>query len=89
MASSNWSGSLSSGDLFVLLIIAMTVVLPLAMLTYFIRRYLNLKERELAAGQAQLEQRVRVLEQIATDSGVQTAAQIAALNRPPAEPKDG
>lgn len=79
---------MSSGDIFVLIVVAMTVVLPLALLSYFARRYLALKERDLAAGQAQLEQRVRVLEQIATDSGVRTAAQIVALDRPHTQQED-
>ena len=34
---------------------------------------------------AELEARVRVLEQIVTDGGMQTAAQIEALARPPAD----
>jgi hypothetical protein len=62
-----------------LIIVAVTVVLPLLLLAYFGRRYLALKEREMAAGQAQLEQRVRVLEQIATDPARRTSAQIRAL----------
>ena len=37
------------------------------------------KAAEYAAGTAALEQRVRVLEQIVTDGGAQTAAQIEAL----------
>jgi uncharacterized membrane protein len=41
------------------------------------------KNRELAAGKAELEGRVRVLEKIVTDGGVQTAAQIEALREQP------
>ena len=44
--------------------------------------------KEEAAGERsqkqQLEQRVRVLEKIITDGGIQTAAQIEALRKPPA-----
>jgi len=59
----------------------------------FVKPWLRLKERQLemeaqlvaekaaqyAAQVERLESRVRVLEQIATDSGVETAAQIEAL----------
>jgi hypothetical protein len=59
----------------------------------FVKPWLKLKERQLeveakmvaekaaqyAAQVQRLESRVRVLEQIATDAGVQTAAQIEAL----------
>ena len=71
------------------------IVIGLPMLTFALifSRWFKLKERklELEAGQAaekaaqyatsnaQLEQRVRVLEQIVTDNGVETAAQIEAL----------
>jgi hypothetical protein len=62
------------------------------------KRRLVLRERELgllgsqtaielaqqAARSAELEQRVRVLEQIVTDGGIQTAAQIEALRYKPA-----
>lgn len=68
-----------SDKVFVLIIIATTVVLPLLMLGYFVRRHLNLREKEIGVGQKQLEQRIRVLEQIATDSGARTALQIEAL----------
>ena len=69
----------------------------------FVKPWFKLKERQLeteaqlvaekaaqyAAQVARLETRVRVLEQIATDSGVQTAAQIEALrDRPRLESKD-
>jgi ABC-type phosphate transport system auxiliary subunit len=61
------------------------------------KRRLRLRERELellgsqtaekaaqyAARTAELEQRVRVLEQIVTDGGIQTAAQIEALRDKP------
>ena len=41
---------------------------------------------EYAVSNKELEQRVRVLEQIITDHGAQTAAQIEALRQPPARP---
>ncbi len=84
---------MSPGDLLGLLIV---VLMPTLLLIYLARRFFSLRERqlELQAGQtaekaaqyatsnAQLEQRMRVLEQIVTDRGVDTAAQIEAL-RPP------
>jgi hypothetical protein len=42
------------------------------------------KAAQYAASNAKLEQRVRVLEQIVTDSGAQTASQIEALRERPA-----
>jgi DNA-binding phage protein len=44
------------------------------------------KAAQYVARTHELEERVRVLEQIATDSGVQTAAQIEALRDPPRRP---
>jgi uncharacterized protein YpmS len=41
------------------------------------------KAAQYATSNAELEQRVRVLEQIVTDSGAQTAAQIEALRERP------
>ena len=84
---------MSPGDLLGLLIVVLT---PTLLLIYLARRFFSLREKqlELQAGQtaekaaqyatsnAQLEQRMRVLEQIVTDRGVDTAAQIEAL-RPP------
>jgi ABC-type phosphate transport system auxiliary subunit len=60
---------------------------------YMARRFFTFREKQLqaetslaaekaaqyAASNAELEQRLRVLEQIVTDGGVQTAAQIEAL----------
>ena len=81
------------GDVVGLLI----VVVGLATLTmYLARRFFALREKQLevdarlaaekaaqyAASNAELEQRVRVLEQIVTDGGAQTAAQIEALRQP-------
>jgi hypothetical protein len=67
--------------------------LPVGTILYMAHRFFRLRERklEVEAGMAvekaaqyaartnELEQRVRVLEQIVTDGGVQTAAQIEAL----------
>lgn len=72
------------------------LLIPTAFLAYVFRRYFAWKEKQLesdtrlaaekaaqyAASNAQLEQRVRVLEQIVTDAGAETAAQIEALREP-------
>ena len=78
------------GDVFGLLI----VVAGLATLIIYLgKRFFTFREKQLevdarlaaekaaqyAASNAELEARVRVLEQIVTDSGAQTAAQIEAL----------
>jgi len=81
-------------DLIGLLIVAGGGMLFLA---YIFRRFFAWKEKQLesetslaaekaaqyAASNAELEQRVRVLEQIVTDGGAQTAAQIEALRDRP------
>jgi hypothetical protein len=86
------------GDVIALLI---TILLPTALLLYVIRRWFSYKEKQLelnaraaaeraaeyAASNTELEQRVRVLEQIVTDGGAQTAAQIEALRAPAADRK--
>ena len=73
--------------------LAIVIGLPAAFLIYIARRWFTYKEKQLdsetrlaaekaaqyAASNAQLEQRVRVLEQIVTDAGAQTANQIEAL----------
>lgn len=78
------------GDVLALLI---TILLPTALLLYMARRFFSYKEKQLevnsrvaaeraaeyAASNKELEQRVRVLEQIVTDAGAQTAGQIEAL----------
>jgi hypothetical protein len=82
-------------------IIAMTGIgLPVILLLYMARRFFTFREKQLeaetslaaekaaqyAASNAELEARVRVLEKIVTDGGVQTAAQIEALrDMPPAQ----
>lgn len=78
------------GEVFGLLIV---VLIPTMFLTYMARRFFAFREKQLeaetslaaekaaqyAASNAALEQRIRVLEQIVTDGGAQTAAQIEAL----------
>ena len=67
------------------------------MLMLIANRFFNFREKKLeveatmaaekaaqyASRTTELEQRVRVLEQIVTDRGAQTAAQIEALREPP------
>lgn len=69
---------------------------PTFLTVYFIRRWFAFKERRLeidarataekaaqyAASTSELEARVRVLEKIVTDGGLETAAQIEALRTP-------
>ena len=77
--------------------IALFVVgLPVMLLMLIANRWFRLREKKLdveatlaaekaaqyASRSNELEQRVRVLEQIVTDGGAQTAAQIEALRRP-------
>ena len=78
------------GEVFSLLIV---VLIPTLLVVYLAKRFFAFREKQLevdarlaaekaaqcAASNAQLEQRVRVLEQIVTDSGAQTATQIEAL----------
>ncbi|MBA3729215.1 MAG: hypothetical protein H0W92_00160 [Sphingomonas sp.] len=79
-------------------IIALIVVgLPILVLGYLFHRWFKLKEKRLdveaglavekaaqyAASNAELEARVRVLENIVTDRGAQTADQIDALRDKP------
>ena len=85
------------GDVMGLLI---ALLVPTVLLIYVIRRWFSYKEKQLevqtrisaeraaeyAVSNNELEQRVRVLEQIVTDSGAQTAAQIDALRRPRLSP---
>lgn len=81
------------GEVFGLLIV---VLIPTILLMYMARRFFAFREKQLenettlaaekaaqyAANNAQLEQRVRVLEQIVTDRGAETASQIEALRAP-------
>lgn len=82
------------GEVFIALIV---IGLPVIFLMLVANRYFRLREKklEVEAGMAaekaaqyasrthELEARVRVLEQIVTDGGAQTAAQIEALRSPP------
>jgi hypothetical protein len=78
--------------------IAMIIVgLPTLMLFYGFHRFFRFREKKLdveamaaiekaaqyAASNAELEARVRVLEKIVTDGGIETAAQIEALRDAP------
>jgi len=80
-------------------LLAMIIIgLPTIMLMLIANRFFKFREKKLevealnaaekaaqyAARSTELEQRVRVLEQIVTDSGAQTAAQIEALRTPSA-----
>jgi hypothetical protein len=81
------------GDVFALLIV---ILIPTILLMYMARRFFTFREKELevktrltaekaaqyAASNSELEQRVRVLEQIVTDKGLETASQIEALRSP-------
>lgn len=77
--------------------LALVVIgLPTIMLTMAFNRFFKFREKKLeiealnaaekaaqyASRSSELEQRVRVLEQIVTDGGAQTAAQIEALREP-------
>ena len=78
------------GEVFIALIV---IGLPVMMLMLIANRYFRLREKKLeveaslaaekaaqyASRSNELEQRVRILEQIVTDGGAQTAAQIEAL----------
>jgi hypothetical protein len=77
-------------EVFIALIV---IGLPVMLLMIIANRYFRLREKKLeveaglaaekaaqyASRSQELEQRVRVLEQIVTDSGAQTASQIEAL----------
>lgn len=78
--------------------LAMVVIgLPTIMLMLIANRYFRFREKKLeieamnaaekaaqyASRSSELEERVRVLEQIVTDGGAQTAAQIEALREAP------
>ena len=82
--------------LYGLTFLACIILLPTLLIMYVFRRYFSLKEKQLevesrlaaekaaqyAASNTELEARVRVLEKIVTDGGMQTAAQIEALREP-------
>ena len=85
---------MNTGDLVGLLIV---LTIPTVLLLYMARRFFSYREKQLevdarlaaekaaqyATSNSELEQRVRVLEQIVTDGGAQTAAQIEALREAP------
>ena len=87
------------GQVFIAFIV---IGLPILFLMYLARRWFTLKEKQLdsetslaaekaaqyAASNAQLEERVRVLEQIVTDRGAETASQIEALRDRPRLPRE-
>lgn len=72
------------------------LVIPAAVIIYIANRYFRLRERKLgieamnaaekaaqyASRTSEIEERLQVVEQIVTDSGVHTAAQIEALRQP-------
>lgn len=82
------------GEAFIALVV---IGIPMLVLGYLFHRWFKLKEKRLdveaglavekaaqyAASNAQLEARVRVLEQIVTDRGAETASQIEALRKQP------
>lgn len=84
---------MNPGDLIGLLIV---VAIPMMFLGHVGKRYFAYRERRLdaefgmaaekaaqyATSNAELEQRLRVVEQIVTDRGIDTAAQIEALRAP-------
>ena len=87
------------GDVFLALIV---IGLPMITFGVIFSRWFKLKEKRIelesglavekaaqyAASNAELEARVRVLEKIVTDGGMQTAAQIEALrDKPERRPK--
>lgn len=83
------------GEVMVILIV---VGLPIITVFYGFHRFFKYREKQLeveamltaekaaqyAARTVEVEQRLRVLEQIVTDGGMQTAAQIEALRERPA-----
>lgn len=84
---------MSPGETISLLI---AIGFPTLFLLYLFRRFFTLQEKKLeieagktaekaaqyAASNTELEARVRVLEKIVTDGGMETAAQIEALREP-------
>src|SRR3954454_23944112 len=72
------------------------VVIPALLVVYIANRFFRLREKKLeieamnaaekaaqyASHSREVEERLRVIEQIVTDGGVQTAAQIEALRTP-------
>jgi cell division protein FtsB len=83
-------------DLTAIFLAMIIIGLPTIFLMVTANRFFKFREKKLeveamhaaekaaqyAARSSELEERVRTLEQIVTDSGVQTAAQIEALRKP-------
>lgn len=83
-------------DLTAIFLAVIVIGLPTIVLMVTANRFFRFREKKLevealhaaekaaqyAAGTRELEERVRVLEKIVTDGGVQTAAQIEALRAP-------
>lgn len=84
-------------ELTAIMLASIIIGLPTVMIMLIANRFFKFRERKLeieamnaaekaaqyASRSYELEERVRVLEQIVTDSGAQTAAQIEALREPP------
>ena len=80
--------------------VLVAIIIPAMLVAYIASRFFRLREKKLeieamvaaekaaqyASRSTELEARVRVLEQIVTDQGAQTAAQIEALRDRPALP---
>jgi Na+-transporting methylmalonyl-CoA/oxaloacetate decarboxylase gamma subunit len=94
---------MSPGDVFALTVVGFVVGLLFILLMVISIRYFRYREKKLhveanlaaekaaqyATSNAELEQRVRVLEQIVTDAGAQTASQIEALRERPVARVEG
>ena len=84
-------------ELTAIVLATIIIGLPTIMIMLIANRFFKFREKKLevealnaaekaaqyASRSTELEQRVRVLEQIVTDGGAQTAAQIEALRDPP------
>jgi hypothetical protein len=87
-------------ELTAIILATIIIGLPTIMIMLIANRFFKFREKKLevealnaaekaaqyAARSTELEQRVRVLEQIVTDGGAQTAAQIEALREPSRQP---
>jgi hypothetical protein len=87
-------------ELTAIMLATIIIGLPTIMIMLIANRFFKFREKKLeiealnaaekaaqyAARSTELEQRVRVLEQIVTDGGAQTAAQIEALREPSRRP---
>src|SRR3954468_15092483 len=85
-------------ELTAIMLASIIIGLPTVMIMLIANRFFKFREKKLeieamhaaekaaqyASRSHELEERVRVLEQIVTDGGAQTAAQIEALRDPPA-----